>query len=510
MSSHRQRVHTGLYELYNSTCDQTAVRWHHDCACASYCVSHPLPPSPTVQAESLLLRHTIYASLPLYGDYRVVCVPSQSRLAVVNDAAWHLLHQRNYSLYYPVFAKLMPDEQVMAESFVRLGLWYYAEQEAGKEEEQAPIPDELVVWLHITEQCNLRCVSCYLDQSPATMTPATGYAAVDAALRSAHRHGYSRLLLKYSGGEPLLHLPLIEQIHHYAQEQAAKAGIALCGVILSNGVGINQQVAERMYALGVDLMVSLDGLAAIHNQQRPMQQGQGSWAQVWAGIQHAQDAHIPLTISVTVSRITLAGLPSLVALLLEHKLPFTLNFYRDHDTHNAPDMPDTLDTNAELSLLTLDSHQVIAGMRAAYQVIEQNLPDYSLLGCLLDRVHMGVSHQHACGVGESYLVIDTAGGVAKCHMAIGQRVATVWDDDPLALAHADTISVQNPPVGERAECSECLWSGWCAGGCPTMAFRTSGVYRGISPLCRVYRALIPDVLRLEGRRLLRSGDASLP
>jgi uncharacterized protein len=468
-----------------------------------------------------MLRHTVYASLPLYDDYRVVCVPSQSRLAVINDAAWQLLHQHNNSLYHPVLARLMPDEQVMAKSFVRLGLWYYAEQEAGRAsgQGQAPTPNELVVWLHITEQCNLRCVSCYLDQSPATMTAATGYAAIDAALRSAHRHGYTRLLLKYSGGEPLLHLPLIEQIHHYAEEQAAHAGIPLRGVILSNGVGINQQVAERIHTLGVDMMISLDGVAATHNQQRPTPQGQGSWAQGWAGIQHAQDAHIPLTISVTVSRITLAGLPSLVALLLKHKLPFTLNFYRDHDTpnaYNAPNAPDTYGTygtygtNAGLSLLTLDAHQVIDGMRAAYQVIEHDLPDYSLLGCLLDRVHMGVSHQHACGVGKSYLVIDTEGRVAKCHMAMGLRVATVWDDDPLTLAQTDTTSIQNPPVGERAECSECLWAGWCAGGCPTMAFRASGMYGGVSPLCRVYRALIPDVLRLEGRRLLRLGDAPLP
>jgi uncharacterized protein len=505
MKDHYQQRGTGRYELYADETAQSAMLWHHDCACGFSCPTPALPLQPPVsQPNTPLLRHAVYASLPLQADYRVVCVPSISHVAVVNNATFQVLCQQDYGYRSPTFAQLSPDEQKLAETFITLGLWYYAGQERARE--VIAQPDELVVWLHTTNACNLRCSTCYLRQSsspnlsctpsaPAMMTSETGYAAIDAAIRSAQQHGYARILLKYAGGEPLLNLSLVEQLHSYAQTQAAQAGKTVRGVILSNGVMLDAQRARRVQRLGVHMMISLDGVAAVHDRQRYTHQGDGSWAQVWAGIQHAQHAAIPVTISVTVSALSLAGLPALVALLLEHQLPFTLNFYRDHTIHG-------IDANAALSLLSLPPQQVVTGMRAAYRVIEHNLPPYSVLGCLLDRVHMGITHQRPCGVGESYLVVDTDGGIAKCPMAMGQQVASVWDNDPLAHVQDDRVGVQNPPVGEQGRCGECLWRGWCAGGCPSIAIHSSGEQRSPSPLCGVYRVLVPDIVRLEGIRLL--------
>jgi len=96
-------------------------------------------------------------------------------------------------------------------------------------------------------------------------------------------------------------------------------------------------------------------------------------------------------------------------------------------------------------------------MLAAFHVIEQRLPERSLLGSLVDRANLGAAHSKTCGVGESYMVIDQRGDVAKCQMEIEQPVTNVRAADPLGLIRADTIGVRNLPVQEKEGCRDCEW-----------------------------------------------------
>jgi uncharacterized protein len=442
-----------------------------------------------IPSEEPLSPHPDYWQQELQTGYHLVFVPSFSNVAVLNSAT-QALFERLYSAQ-PLHT-LADNEQTIAHHLATLGLLTAP---------QLPLPssspsDELVAWLHVTNACNLRCTYCYLPRTNTRMSPETGFAAVQAVLRSAQHYGYKRVVLKYAGGEPLLNLPLVAQLHQYARHQAQQIGLVLEGILLSNGSLLDAQCVQQIAELGLRLAISLDGSATFHNQQRPTAQGNGSWESVWQGIQYAQAGGLGITISVTVSGATIDGLPELVALLRQHDLPFTLNFYRENTQSQS---------NPSLQL---DIQHLIDGMRATYRVIEQNLPDYSLLGSLLDRVHPGGAHHRPCGVGENYLVIDQQGRVAKCHMQMEQTVATVWDDDPLSAVRHDETGIQNPTVEQKAGCQTCPWRFWCAGGCSFATHHATGRYDNASPLCQVYQALCPDVLRLEGLRLL-SGASKL-
>jgi uncharacterized protein len=436
-----------------------------------------------------LQRHAECQQRDLSNGYRVVFVPSRSRVAVLNAAACALLDR----LETPHMPDLLSaDERAVAQYCAALGLVGSPQEFPSPSFPAASFAssDELVAWLHVSNACNLRCSYCYVQTSPALMESTTGYAAVDAVLRSALCYGYARVLLKYAGGEPLLNLALVAQVHQYAQEQAGLAGIGLDGVVLSNGTLLDTAAVQVLVCSGLRLAVSLDGTAAFHDRQRPTAQGKGSWDAVWKGITRARAAGVDLLVSVTVSGATIEGLPALVALLRVHDIPFTLNLYREH----AQSQQETA--------LALDEQTLIDGMRAAYRVLEQDMPSYRLLGCLLDRVHLGETHGYACGVGEHYLVIDQSGQVAMCHMDMNHTVAMVWDDDPLAAVRSDTEGVQNPAVMQREGFRSCPWRFWCAGGCSFATHQATGRYDGVSPLCGVYQALCPEVVRLEGLRLL--------
>ena len=348
----------------------------------------------------------------------------------------------------------------------------------------------LTAWLHLTDHCNLRCAYCYLPHSPVNMSLETGRAAIDATFRSALSHGYHKVKFKYAGGEPLLQFNLALALHEYALMLGRQYRVVVDGVVLSNGVLLNEKRAQILKDNGLRLMISLDGMEADHDAQRHYPDGRGSFHDVAKAIDAALARHLIPGISITVSGRNAAGLPALIRWLLARDLPFNINFYRANDLSNS-------------ETLRLDDEKIIEGMNAAFEVIAADLPRHSILSMLLDRANLFAPHHRTCGVGNDYLAFNPRGGVAKCQMQIERSVGSVHLQDPLEAVRADTSGIQNLPVESKKECNQCSWRYWCAGGCPLETHRATGRYDAKSPNCQIYQALFPKVLKLEGMRLLQ-------
>ncbi len=466
-----------------------------DCACSA---SAPvlqgqalsLPPGTVQQSPHL---HT----LSLLDDYRLVFAPSRGSvgdgIAVMNDPAWEILshfEQPRHILPHPVEWQAWGEEIVTAAlvDFISLGLLESSSTEAISIDGNS---DVLSAWLHLTDRCNLRCDYCYLPHVCADMSSTTGRAAIDATFRSALRNGYRVVKLKYGGGEPLLQFPLIIELQRYAQSLAGRYGFDLDGVVLSNGTLLNAEMVEMMQAANLRLMISLDGRGEFHDCQRHYGDGRGTFDAVACAIDLAISQGLVPDISITVSNRNIRGLPDVVAWVLERDLPFSLNFYREND-HSA-----------NLNGLRLEEESIIKGVLAAYRVIEANLPHRSLLASLGDRTNLAIPHRRPCSVGQNYMVFDTQGKVSKCQMQMGDLITDASVVDPLTLIRTAEGGIRNLAVDEKEECRECKWRYWCAGGCPLQAYRTTGRYDAKSPNCNIYRELFPEIVRLEGLRLLK-------
>jgi len=354
-------------------------------------------------------------------------------------------------------------------------------------------PRTLTAWLHVTNACNLRCTYCYLAKTGEAMDEATGRAAIDAIFRSALLHGFRAVKLKYAGGEPTLNFRLVRILHEYAHSLANRQGLELREMVLSNGVALTNPMLDFIRDAGMRLMISLDDLGPTHDSQRVFPNGRGSSNLVARGVDRALARGVKPYLSITVTRHNANRVAAAVAFALERDLLFNLNFYRDND-HVA----------RREDLLAEDA-QLIAGVRAAFKIIEGCLPRQSLLATLVDRANFGSPHDRPCGAGHNYLVIDQRGRIARCQMEIERTVTDVMADDPLGVIRAGQIEFRNLSVDAKEGCRECLWRYGCAGGCPLMTHRVTGRGDVKSPYCNVYRALYPDVLRLEGLRLLKWG-----
>ena len=443
-----------------------------------------------IQACTLQQATSLYLH-PCSDEHWLVCQPTESgRMAVVDKDALALLEMFRVArttgdiVEQSVWSPTSVEECVAL--FVQLGFLRYAEQSAGVWASERSGEEVLSAWLHVTNACTLRCSYCYLHKTAEQMAPDTARRAVDAVFRSATKHHFNHVLLKYAGGEASLEMANVLATHEYATQVAQEHQINLRAYIMSNGVALPQRYIEQLKANRIGIMISLDGIGAYHDDQRPFISGKGSFSYVDRTITRLLASGLVPHINVTVSQRNLEGLPELTSYILERELPFTFSYYRDNEC------------STHIRDLQFADAQMIEGMRRAFNVIEQALPRRRLIDSLIDKASMSGVHQHTCGVGRNYLVIDQGGQIAKCHANIKETVTTIDEEDPLQVIRSDRSGVQAIPVEEKQGCRTCEWRNWCTGGCPMLTYRVTGRNDVKSPNCAIYKALFPEALRLEG------------
>jgi uncharacterized protein len=465
--------------------ERVAQLFDCDCACALDLYQSSAMPS----ASALWVKHPQAVSFPFETEWQAYLNPSGPvGVAVLNAGAERVLATFNAPIPIADATAHLPGIsprafQETVKSLAGTGLLSPAPAE-GLSLLQ---PSVLSAWLTITEACNLSCPYCYVHKQPATMSAHVGELAVDRLVETAMRHGYSALKLKYAGGEPTLAFPSVQAIHAYAAQSCAEVGLALEEVILTNGVGVTDEMLDCLAREGMRLMVSLDGGPEAHDRVRGKRGGASTYASVSGTVERAIERGLRPSISITLTELSLDGVGEAVAFALQRQLPFNLNFYRECSSTGL---------GAGTSPLTPRPERLLETMKGVFELIGR-YPAYPLaLGAILDRTRLDVPHHHTCSAGRDYLVVDSQGRVSACQMLMDVPWTDLEEEDPL-----DTIRRRGmdlfTPVEDQGECGQCPWRMACSGGCPLM--RGSALH---DDYCRVYRTLLPELVRLEAKRLV--------
>ena len=135
---------------------------------------------------------------------------------------------------------------------------------------------------------------------------------------------------------------------------------------------------------------------------------------------------------------------------------------------------------------------LIGSLLQALEIIKSHPSEKNILNGLIDRVNLSAARTHACAIERDYVVFDAKGRVARCQMEI-HKATSCQGGDPVHVVrnHPNPL---NLPIDQKTNCAACAWKDWCAGGCP--------LTQGDSPYCEVYKSVLPEVLRVEGFRLL--------
>lgn len=418
------------------------------------------------------------------GGFEVVFdLDGLSGLSVLNESAKEILikFDQEFQVREDTFSSF--EEIRTFTTLVNLGLI----KDSQPYEEKLVHKRQLTAWLHLSDICNLNCSYCYISQKKSMMGWEIGKQSIDAIFRSAKQHDFKSIKLKYAGGEPTLNFENLVRLHTYARMISGE-DFELDGVVLTNAVGITQSMISTIKKLGLRVAVSLDGVGKFNDSQRVFHDGQGTFSEIEHSLNLLKDADIPTSISVTITNRNVQGLYDTVEYLYGKDLPFNLNFYRVNKNGNQG--------------LVADQQCLIRELKKAIQILSKKEWPYSVLNSFMDRVNLNGRHERSCGVADSYMVIDGQGSISKCHMVMDDPLTSIKSYDPLEVIRSDENQIQNVSVLNKPQCRNCPLANFCAGGCPYSAKLETGSYFSSSPYCDVYLAIFPNVLALEGERLL--------
>jgi uncharacterized protein len=98
----------------------------------------------------------------------------------------------------------------------------------------------------------------------------------------------TNLAINWFGGEPLLALPVVEEIsEHILSLLAIHEHVMYSGFMTTNAYLLEPKTFERLVALGIaNYQVSLDGDEDVHDLTRRMLNGRSSFARIWENLQY--------------------------------------------------------------------------------------------------------------------------------------------------------------------------------------------------------------------------------
>lgn len=322
--------------------------------------------------------------------------------------------------------------------------------------------------LMVTHACNLRCRYCYGNDGHTGWEGAPHlYGAREAGMSwDTARRGVDFLFaasgrarevsLVFFGGEPLLAFRLIRRVVAHVRERERETGKRVRFSLSTNGVGLTPAVVDFLVAEDIGCQVSIDGPPALHDRNRVLASGRGSYRQVMRGVERLlarRRGRVPARVTVARGEVDLVGTAAHL---------FALGF---GSVHFEPVIGG--------GALALDAADLDA-FEQQMEVLAETLVEHVRAGRVFDVTnlvrHVRQVHRveqrlaHFCGAARTYLALGQDGAFYPCHRFVGMPAYRMGD---LGSGFDDGMQrrVLALAVDDRPACRRCWARYLCGGGC---------------------------------------------
>ena len=331
--------------------------------------------------------------------------------------------------------------------------------------------------LHLTNRCNLTCAHCSVDsgRTPYAELPTHVWKAViDQAVAMDCQY------FDLTGGEPLLYPGVEDVIRHIS---AAGRHLEL----QTNGLHLTTAKLERLHAAGLrDLVISLDGMGAIHDRIRGRA---GAFDETTDGIRRALDRGF----SVRVTRVIAREADTVDFEMFARHLD-ALGVAQLSINRFSPVTPVHFLTSKVPEALRwrrfIDEVERVARTvryRITYEVgyaSAGEIDDYrdEEVRCLIER--------------QKWFLIRADGEVFPCYHFVHSPGMSLGNVTAHPLSHLTGSSnrawhAYSDIAAVPAECEGCGFHDTCGGGCPSPGYLQRGSLALKDPRCAVKQGLVP-------------------
>lgn len=340
--------------------------------------------------------------------------------------------------------------------------------------------------LSLTHRCNLACRYCYAGQVfKRDMPLATARKAVDFVIRITPPG--AKVEFNFFGGEPFLCFDQMQAITAYIRERTEATGHPVRLSITTNGTLLTQPMLDFLHTEAVDLCISLDGPAQVHDLNRPYANGRSSFADVVANLQKALAQLSSVQVNAVYGPETLPFLPETVSFLIGlgtaviHLNPNIGAPWHDHGSalhaafqHIAEQYIRCYQQGQEIAINIIDS-KIILFLKGGYSLADM------------------------CGMGETQWAFAPSGNIYPCERFIGED-----KDDSLRLGNLETglsrirqCALLAKKGNHNTACQACGFKEYCMNWCGCTNYYMTGRTNLAGPLlCSMEKAAIDAARRV--------------
>lgn len=318
--------------------------------------------------------------------------------------------------------------------------------------------------LDLTGKCNFNCVYCFRDfHDKESISMNVLNDILQYILNYCRKEGIKRIGLQMWGGEPLFAMEQIEYVAEFFRRTELQVFID----VETNASLITDEIAGRLFRLGIHMGVSIDGPPMLQNRQRPTASGKASADSVEKGIRSLQKFYKDDIGGITViTRHNFQYIKEMLDYFIYRLHLGSIKFNLVRDNEHAGEGKLALDEEEILwfSNELLDYLQAFKSMGAEFS--EGNVE--IRVKNLLQRSNASCCISHGCQGGKKIISFDRAGNIFPCEMIDfpEERIGSIYDGDDIGI-QLERAMGENPFFLKRAgsRCNGCPWWYYCQGGC---------------------------------------------
>jgi uncharacterized protein len=326
-------------------------------------------------------------------------------------------------------------------------------------------PSVGLMYLFLTNTCNLRCKYCVIDKECAQKKTSDFMAeeTAEKALRLFFENAISdkpKILLW--GGEPFNNWRVFKYAVKRARELEKKYHKKLELSTVTNGTLLTKEIITFLKENGVMCSLSLDGFKEQHDKMRVYADGNGTFDDINKNAKLLKEAGIKFGISFTIGSHNVDLLPSMVPELCKYL--------------EIKNMGCNLLMNVDVSNPAYTDNE-----KAVKQLVElfKNLRE---MGVYEDRMMRKVRsfvytkpHLHDCAAGGHQIAVMPNGEIGICHYAatVGKWIIGNVNDPGKDVFGNKVLQewARRSPIN-MPQCKGCPGLVMCGGGCPYQAYQT--------------------------------------
>lgn len=423
-------------------------------------------------------------SIP-HGDNFIVYAPLKSLVFLVSPGVVRLIEKA-------ASETLSNDELEMLKPFTELGI-------IDGEEALFCLPEattEAFLPAHValfpTNQCNLRCIYCYGSggsNKKTELSAEIAKAAIEFVVENAMQLRSPSFGVSFHGaGEPTLAWDLFVETVEHIREIAKTRNLEPVLHLTTNGI-IPEDKLKWIAGKFQIINISFDGPGHIQDRQRPLANGEGSFAQVMRTFNVLDQLGFPYCIRTTVTNASVKFMSRTIEFLADNCNPKSIRFEpvyycgRCLSTEVSPPLPDDF----------------IEGYRAAMVIAMKRQIKMSYSGARTSSLTTSF-----CRASIDSFCITPEGHITACHEVCSLEhpmsrvffygkwspVTKAFELFPERLQYLRARTVKNVSF-----CKDCFCRYHCAGDCMVKAADQGDIFRiNNNDRCRINQALTKDML----------------